>query len=140
MSPTPESLTRFARLPRNPAEVWQGGLVRLPFWIEQGPAGCRPGRIEVADEECAAYLRRAPTDRLHTQAEGQAKATHPPASVTSYAETPSIPARRNRSMSLPGIAGHSHSAGNAKIDLWTCGSFSSRLAGPSRTVCPVCST
>lgn len=112
MSPiSPELLTRFARLPRNPAEVWQGGLVRLPFWIEQGPdgkpyrpwgafwaslqtgrahqmtehepgehdfglmleavlefglkrelAGCRPGRIEVADEECAAYLRRALAD------------------------------------------------------------------------------
>ena len=112
MSPlSPDMLTRFCRLPRNPAEVWQGGLVRLPFWIEKGPdgkpyrpwgalwaslqtgranqmtehepgehdfglmleallefglkrelAGCRPGRIEVADEECAAYLRRALAD------------------------------------------------------------------------------
>ena len=40
MSPiTPEMLTRFARLPRNPAEVWQGGIVRMPAWVEKGPDG-----------------------------------------------------------------------------------------------------
>jgi tetratricopeptide (TPR) repeat protein len=36
---TPEILTRFARLPRNPAEVWQGGIVRMPAWVEKGPNG-----------------------------------------------------------------------------------------------------
>ncbi len=109
MSPlTPEMLARFARLPRNPAEAWQGGMVRMPAWVEKGPdgkpyrpwgafwvslrtglvnqkmntetgandpvllleallefgldrqlAGCRPGRVEVATEELAAYLRQA---------------------------------------------------------------------------------
>ena len=40
MSPiSPEMLTRFARLPRNPAEVWQGGIVRMPAWVERGPDG-----------------------------------------------------------------------------------------------------
>jgi hypothetical protein len=32
-------LTRFARLPRKPAEVWQGGIVRMPAWVEKGPDG-----------------------------------------------------------------------------------------------------
>jgi tetratricopeptide (TPR) repeat protein len=112
MSPiSPDMLTRFGRLPRNPAEVWQGGAVRIPAWVEKGPdgkpyrpwgafwvslrtgvvheksdsdgelpaptlmleallefgltrelAGCRPSRVEVADEELAAYLRKALTD------------------------------------------------------------------------------
>jgi tetratricopeptide (TPR) repeat protein len=112
MSPiSPDMLARFGRLPRNPAEVWQGGMVRLPAWVEKGPdgkpyrpwgaiwvslwsgrvnqkmssgtgandpalllegllefgltrelAGCRPSRVEVADEELAAYLRKALTD------------------------------------------------------------------------------
>ena len=112
MSPiSPDLLTRFGRLPRNPAEVWQGGMVRLPAWVEKGPdgkpyrpwvalwvslwsgrvnqkissgtgtndpallleallefgltrelAGCRPSRIEVADEALATYLRGALTD------------------------------------------------------------------------------
>jgi tetratricopeptide (TPR) repeat protein len=105
---SPEMLARFARLPRNPAEVWQGGAVRIPAWIEKGPdgkpyrpwgafwvslrtgvvqeksasdggvpapdlmleallefglkrelAGCRPNRIEVADEALATHLRGA---------------------------------------------------------------------------------
>jgi len=104
----PDMLVRFARLPRNPAEVWQGGIVRMPAWVEKGPdgkpyrpwgaflvslrtglvnqkmntetgandpvllleallefgldgklAGCGPGRVEVASEELAAYLRHA---------------------------------------------------------------------------------
>jgi tetratricopeptide (TPR) repeat protein len=109
MSPvSPEMLARFARLPRNPAEVWQGGAVRIPAWVENGPdgkpyrpwgafwvslrtgvvheksdsgggipapalmlegllefglkrelAGCRPSRVEVADEALATYLRGA---------------------------------------------------------------------------------
>lgn len=112
MSPSfPDMLTRFGRLPRNPAEVWQGGMVRLPAWVEKGPdgkpyrpwgalwvslwsgrvnqkmssgtgtnvpallleallefgltrelAGCRPSRIEVADEALATHLRGALTD------------------------------------------------------------------------------
>jgi tetratricopeptide (TPR) repeat protein len=33
----PLRITRFAQLPRHAAEVWQGGLVRLPVWIEHGP-------------------------------------------------------------------------------------------------------
>jgi tetratricopeptide (TPR) repeat protein len=105
---SPDMLTRFGRLPRNPAEVWQGGMVRLPAWVEKGPdgkpyrpwgafwvslwsgrvnqkvssgtgtndpallleallefgltrelAGCRPSRVEVADEALARYLRGA---------------------------------------------------------------------------------
>ena len=104
-------LARFARLPRNPAEVWQGGIVRLPAWVEKGPdgkpyrpwgafwvslwsgrvnqkmntetgandpallldallefgvnremAGCRPSRVEVANEDLGAYLRDALAD------------------------------------------------------------------------------
>jgi len=40
MSPiSPDMLTRFARLPRNPSEVWQGGIVRMPAWVEKGPEG-----------------------------------------------------------------------------------------------------
>ncbi len=108
MSPvSPLLIARFAQLPRNSAEAWQGGLVRLPTWIEKGPdgkpyrpwaaiwvslrsglmnlkmgpergghdptlaletllevglnkklAGCRPARLEVADEELGAYLVR----------------------------------------------------------------------------------
>ncbi len=107
MSPvSPQRLRRFLELPRMAAEVWQGGLVRMPAWIEQGPggkpyrpwggvwvslrtgrlnqqieaapsahdhdlalealvefglrksmAGCRPERIEVADEALAEHLR-----------------------------------------------------------------------------------
>jgi tetratricopeptide (TPR) repeat protein len=100
-------LARFARLPRMATEVWQGGLIRLPSWVEGGQggkpyrpwaafwmslrtgrvhldlqpegggrdpalaltallefglnrklAGCRPWRVEVIDEETAAYLAR----------------------------------------------------------------------------------
>jgi tetratricopeptide (TPR) repeat protein len=44
MSPvTPLLIARFVQLPRNSAEAWQGGLVRLPTWIEKGPDG-RPYR------------------------------------------------------------------------------------------------
>lgn len=40
MSPvSPALIARFAQLPRNSAEVWQGGLVRLPAWVEKGPEG-----------------------------------------------------------------------------------------------------
>jgi hypothetical protein len=40
MSPvSPDMLARFARLPRNPAEVWQRAIVRMPAWVEQGPDG-----------------------------------------------------------------------------------------------------
>ena len=109
MSPvSPLLIARFAQLPRHAAEVWQGGLVRLPAWVENGPdgrpyrpwaaiwvslrtglmhmkmepelgahdpglaletllefglnkklAGCRPARLEVADEDFGAYLVRA---------------------------------------------------------------------------------
>jgi tetratricopeptide (TPR) repeat protein len=104
----PDTLARFARLPRNPAEVWQAALIRLPAWVEKGPdgkpyrpngafcvsllsgrvnqtsgsgaegqdpsvlldcvlefgldrelCGCRPGRIEVADERLAVSLEQA---------------------------------------------------------------------------------
>jgi len=107
MSPiSPQRLRRFLELPRMAAEVWQGGLLRLPAWIDDGPdgrpwrpwgavwvslrtgrmnhqiepapdshdhtlaldalvefglkksfAGCRPERIDVADEGLAEYLR-----------------------------------------------------------------------------------
>lgn len=36
---SPLRITRFAQLPRHAAEVWQGGLVRLPVWVEHGPDG-----------------------------------------------------------------------------------------------------
>ena len=36
---TPQRLRRFLELPRMAAEVWQGGLVRLPVWINHGPDG-----------------------------------------------------------------------------------------------------
>ncbi len=40
MVPTPaDRLARFARLPRNPVDVWQGALIRLPAWVENGPDG-----------------------------------------------------------------------------------------------------
>jgi tetratricopeptide (TPR) repeat protein len=40
MSPvSPSLIARFAQLPRNSTEAWQGGLVRLPTWIEKGPDG-----------------------------------------------------------------------------------------------------
>lgn len=106
MSPvSPQLIARFGQLPRNSTEVWQGGVVRLPTWIEKGPdgkpyrpwgavwvslrtglvnvkiepefgahnetlaletllefgldrklAGCRPARLEVADEGLGAHL------------------------------------------------------------------------------------
>jgi len=106
MRPTPPlRIERFGRLPRNSTETWQGGIVRLPTWVEKGPdgrpyrpwaavwvslrtgrmhmkiepepgahdlglaletllefgtnkklAGCRPGRLEVSDEELGAHL------------------------------------------------------------------------------------
>ncbi len=31
------AIARFKRLPQRYDDVWQGGLVRLPMWIEQGP-------------------------------------------------------------------------------------------------------
>ncbi len=37
------TLERFKRLPRQSDDEWQGGLVRLPSWIEHGPNG-RPYR------------------------------------------------------------------------------------------------
>jgi len=44
MSPvSPLLIAQFVQLPRNSAEAWQGGLVRLPTWIEKGPDG-RPYR------------------------------------------------------------------------------------------------
>lgn len=44
MSPvSPLRITRFAQLPRQSTEVWQGGLVRLPAWVDNGPDG-RPYR------------------------------------------------------------------------------------------------
>jgi len=44
MSPvSPLLIARFAQLPKSSAEVWQGGLVRLPVWVEKGPDG-RPFR------------------------------------------------------------------------------------------------
>lgn len=36
---SPLLIERFCRLPKMPGEVWQGGLVRLPAWIENGPDG-----------------------------------------------------------------------------------------------------
>ena len=109
MSPvSPDRIERFGRLRKMPGEVWQGGLVRLPTWIEKGPdgkpyrpwaaiwvslrsglvhmeiepefgghdqrlaletfldfgldkklAGCRPDRLEIADEELGAYIASA---------------------------------------------------------------------------------
>lgn len=104
---SPVLLARFAKLPRMADEVWQGGLIRLPSWVQGAPggnpyrpwaalwvslrtgrihmdlqpegggrdpglamaallefglnrklAGCRPSRLEVTDEETAAYLAR----------------------------------------------------------------------------------
>ena len=34
VSPTSVAFTRFRRLPQRAAEVWQGGIVRLPMWTE----------------------------------------------------------------------------------------------------------
>ncbi|MFQ5830448.1 MAG: tetratricopeptide repeat protein [Candidatus Methylomirabilia bacterium] len=109
MSPVPSLMIgRFARLPRVSGETWQGGLVRVPSWLHEGPdgkpyrpwaaiwvslrtglvhvkieaepgahdwtlalegllefglkhnlAGCRPARLEVADEELGTHLVRA---------------------------------------------------------------------------------
>lgn len=33
------TIERFRRLPRDGGERWQGGLVRLPGWVEEGPDG-----------------------------------------------------------------------------------------------------
>ncbi len=116
MSPvSPLLIERFSRLPKMPGEVWQGGVVRLPTWIERGPdgkpyrpwgaiwvslrsgvmnlkiepefgthdpalaletllefglnksmAGCRPERLEVADEDLGAYLVRGLGDERLT--------------------------------------------------------------------------
>lgn len=40
-SPLPIALGRFKQLPQRSTEIWQGGLVRLPAWIDnqQDPAG-----------------------------------------------------------------------------------------------------
>ena len=105
-------IERFKRLPQRSAERWQGGLVRLPSWVDGGPggqpyrpwgalwvsaasgmvhfkipsepgvpdwslaletllefglkrnlAGCRPGSLEVRDEDLGARLRDALGDR-----------------------------------------------------------------------------
>src|SRR3972149_933803 len=105
-------IERFKRLPRVSGERWQGGLVRLPSWADDGPggrpfrpwaaiwvslttglvnlkvepkagahdwplaleallefglkgslAGCRPGSIEVADEDLGARLLGALGDQ-----------------------------------------------------------------------------
>jgi hypothetical protein len=40
---SPMLLARFAKLPRMAGEVWQGGLIRLPSWV-QGPPGGKPYR------------------------------------------------------------------------------------------------
>jgi hypothetical protein len=48
MRPTPPlRIERFGRLPRNASETWQGGIVRLPTWVEKGPDG-RPYRPRAA--------------------------------------------------------------------------------------------
>ena len=40
MSPiTPQRIRRFLELPRMAGEVWQGGLVRMPTWVQEGPDG-----------------------------------------------------------------------------------------------------
>ncbi len=40
MSPiSPQFMERFVRLPRMAGETWQGGLLRMPAWIEKGPDG-----------------------------------------------------------------------------------------------------
>lgn len=36
------TLERLKRLPQRDDEVWQGGLLRLPAWIEEGPTPYRP--------------------------------------------------------------------------------------------------
>ena len=36
-------MERFRRLPQRSDDEWQGGLVRMPMWIERGPDG-RPYR------------------------------------------------------------------------------------------------
>lgn len=104
---SPTLRARFAKLPKVAGEVWQGGLVRVPTWVQDAPdkklyrpwagfwvslrtglvnmtmqredggrdpepalsallefglnrklAGCRPERLEVTDEQTAAYLKR----------------------------------------------------------------------------------
>src|SRR5262250_1451663 len=37
------ALERFKRLPRQTGDEWQGGLIRVPSWIDRGPDG-RPYR------------------------------------------------------------------------------------------------
>ena len=41
--PLPVLIQRFRRLARRSDEVWQGGRLRLPMWVEDGPDG-KPAR------------------------------------------------------------------------------------------------
>lgn len=36
---SPQRLRRFLELPRMAGDIWQGGLVPLPSWVEEGPNG-----------------------------------------------------------------------------------------------------
>lgn len=42
VSPSPVALSRFRRLPQRAADVWQGGIVKLPMWIDDPADPDRP--------------------------------------------------------------------------------------------------
>lgn len=56
-------IERFKRLPRRSGECWQGGLVRLPLWVDGGARGrpYRPwGALWVSRATGLAHLKMAP--------------------------------------------------------------------------------
>jgi len=55
---SPTVVARFAGLPKMAGEVWQGGLIRLPVWVED-PPGAKPYR------PWAAFWASLRTGRLH---------------------------------------------------------------------------
>jgi hypothetical protein len=66
VAPTPQQIARFARLPQRSKDVWQGGVIRMPTWVD-GPDGTpyRPlGAVWVSLETRLMNVKIAePSDR-----------------------------------------------------------------------------
>jgi len=66
VAPTPQQIARFVRLPQRSKDVWQGGVIRMPTWVD-GPDGTpyRPlGAVWVSLETGLMNVKIAePSDR-----------------------------------------------------------------------------